>query len=202
MSINSGTRDASKNEKPLIRFETELSNFRRVNDLNQNGLNLLTVYLSVLSNLGGMTLPINIIGMAIVSYIVNPAFISELTKNIFLISRFNEDVAKQASSETYRIARKYPHYVALKENLEKRKISKQDINNIVDGMYEDRYTVTQATKEPNFYLYAFFKPCLCCKMTQKEKFNLKRLEEAERKFNKVLDFRNVMKTLQNAKILI
>jgi hypothetical protein len=92
--------------------------------------------------------------------------------------------------------------VALKENLEKRKISKQDINNIVDGMYEDRYTVTQATKEPNFYLYAFFKPCLCCKMTQKEKFNLKRLEEAERKFNKVLDFRNVMKTLQNAKILI
>jgi hypothetical protein len=94
LSINSGTRDASKNEKPLIRFETELSNFRRVNDLNQNGLNLLTVYLSVLSNLGGMTLPINIIGMAIVSYIVNPAFISELTKNIFLISRFNEDVAK------------------------------------------------------------------------------------------------------------
>ena len=140
--------------------------------------------------------------MAIVSYIVSPAFISELTKNIFLISRYNEDVGKQSQSDTYRIARHYPHYMALKENLDNKKITKHDISNIVEGMYNDRYTMNQATKEPNFYLYAFFKPCLCCKMTNKEKFNLKRLEEAERKFNKVLDFRNVMKTLQNAKILI
>lgn len=139
--MNSGTRDTEANEAPLIRFETEMSHFRRVNDLNQNGLNLLTVYLSVLSNLGGMTLPINIIGMAIVSYIVSPAFISELTKNIFLISRYNEDVGKQSQSETYRIARKYPHYMALKENLEKKKITQQDITNIIDGMYDDRYTM-------------------------------------------------------------
>lgn len=88
-------------------------------------MDYLTAYLSVLSNLGGLSLPINVLIMVIVAYIVNPEFISEVTKDIFLISKWPQSTEreKELNDEKYKIARRHDLYQKLKKNLDSHKVT-------------------------------------------------------------------------------
>jgi hypothetical protein len=186
-------------DQPFIQFELSLDENEKVTDVTQMGTNLFYNYLFVLSNMGGLYQPLSFLACLFVAYFERPGFIAYITGSIYLISKYQEI----DNEEEFCIARGFKHYSSLKENLENSKVTLGDIQEIVRNIFNERYTMNIAQEEPYFYATAYLKPILCClRKSPQSKFQGDRLDQAQRKFEKMIDFRRTMRSIQNSNILV
>jgi len=139
--------------------------------------------IAILGLVGGLFKPISFVSMLVVSFIVRPGFTEFMTKNLFLVSKYpgdedrkedekekadsKDDLEKnEAEKDEEANVRHREHYDLLKKRVEEKKTyDEQDVNNIVDEMFDKRQTISQLASESSYKWYFYFQYLNCGKKT-------------------------------------
>lgn len=160
--------------QPYLTFRLRIANKEKTTIATQKGQSVLAIVLAVLSLIGGLFTSISAVASMAVATLTKTAFITLVTKNLFLVKRVhpselpNKEFEAEAAQKKIS-AENYERYCKLKKQIFENKVDHDDIEQINEVMNTQMGTLECLTRRTKFKLYSLLEPviviftCRCCK---------------------------------------